>query len=77
MGDIPAIIIKECAHYICVPVRYIINKSIISGHWARIYKKETITPIPKVYHPDTVDLLRPIANLFNMNKIQEMVMEDM
>ena len=48
MGDIPAIIIKECAQYLCIPLRDIINNSITSGHWARTYKKETITPIPKV-----------------------------
>ena len=68
--------IKECAQYLCVLVRDIINKSILIGTWAKIYKKETIYP------PDLIDNLRPIANLININKIQEkaiaeMVIEDM
>ena len=82
LGDIPAKIIKEWAQYLCVPVRDIINKSILIGIWAKIYKKETITPVPKVYPSDLIDNLRPIANLININKIQEkaiaeMVIEDM
>ena len=81
-GDIPATLIKECSQYLCIPVRDIINKSILVGKWAEIYKKETITPIPKAFPPEKIDLLRPIASLLNLNKIQEkaiaeMVIEDM
>ena len=76
-GDIPAILIKECAQYICVPIRDIINQSISNGKWADIYKKEIITPIPKTFPPESVDQLRPIANLLNINKIQERAIADM
>ena len=44
LGDIPARIIKECAHHLCIPVRDIINKSIIAGQWAKIYKKKRQLP---------------------------------
>ena len=27
LGDIPAIVIKECAQYLCIPVRDLINKT--------------------------------------------------
>ena len=76
-GDIPAILLKECAQYICVPIRDIINQSISNGKWANIYKKEIITPIPKTFPPESVDQLRPIANLLNINKIQERAIADM
>ena len=77
LGDIPARIIKECAQYLCTPMRNIINQSIISGKWASIYKKELITPIPKTFPPETMDQLRPIANLLNLNKIQETIIAEM
>ena len=77
LGDIPARILKECAEHLSIPVRDIINKSILTGNWAKIYKKEVITPIPKVFPPETVDQLRPIASLLNMNKIQEKVIAEM
>ena len=76
-GDIPSRVIKECAQFLCIPVKKIINQSIIKGKWASIYKKETITPIPKRYPPETIDQLRPIANLMNLNKIQERAIADM
>ena len=77
LGDIPAIVIKECSQYLCTPVRDLINKSILAGKWAKIYKQETITPIPKAFPPETINLLRPIANLPNLNKTQEAVIAEM
>ena len=82
LGDVPARIVKDCAEHLCIPMRDIINKSILTGKWASIYKKETITPIPKVFPPESIDQLRPIASLLNFNKIQEkaiseLVIEDM
>ena len=82
IGDNPTIVIKECAQYLCVPMTNIINRSIHTGTWAKIYKKEIITPIPKIFPPETIDQLQPIANLLNMNKIQEaaiasLVIQDM
>ena len=71
LGDVPARVLKECAQYLCIPVRDVISQSILTGKWAKIYKKETITPIPKSFPPESVDQLRPIANLLNINKIQE------
>ena len=75
--DIPAIIMKECAQFLCVPVRKMINKSILVGKWAKIHQQETIQPIPKAYPPETIDILRPIANLPNINKIQETAIAEM
>ena len=68
---------SACSQYLCIPVRDIINKSILVGKWAEIYKKETITPIPKAFPPEKIDLLRPIASLLNLNKIHEKAIAEM
>ena len=76
-GDIPAKIIKEFAQYLCVPVTDIINTSLMRGVWPDSYKKETITPIPKQFPPETLEMLRPISNLCNLNKIMEKIVSEL
>ena len=71
-GDIPVKIIREFAQSICTPLCDIINSSFLKGHWASIYKKEVITPIPKQYPVLKVGMLRPISALLSFNKVQEM-----
>ena len=76
-GDIPAKIIKEFAQYLCIPVCNIINTSLSCGVWPKIYKQEVITPIPKQYPSETLEMLRPISNLCNMNKIMEKIISEL
>ena len=76
-GDIPAKIIKEFAFFICIPMANIINTGLSVGQWPKIYKKETITPIPKQYPPESMEMLRPISNLPNLNKIMEKIICEM
>ena len=76
-GDIPARIIKEFAFYLCIPFSNIINSGLRIGHWPKCYKQETITPIPKQFPPETRDMLRPISNLCNFNKIWEKIISEM
>ena len=76
-GDIPAKIIKEFAQHLCIPVCDIINTSLSCGVWPKIYKQEIITPIPKQYPPETLEMLRPISNLCNMNKIMEKIISEL
>ena len=47
------------------------------GHWPKSYKRETITPTPKQFPPINREMLRPIANLCNLNKIMEKVVSEM
>ena len=54
IGNIHAIAINECAQFLYVPEKE--------------RRQETITPIPKVFPPETFELLRPIANLSNIKK---------
>ena len=76
-GDIPARIIKDFALFLCVPMADIINSGLSVGHWPKTYKRETITPTPKQYPPESREMLRPIANLCNLNKIMEKIVSEM
>ena len=76
-GDIPARIIKEFAFNLSIPLSNIINTGIRVGCWPKIYKRETITPIPKQFPPETREMMRPISNLFNLNKIMEKIITEM
>ena len=70
-GDIPPVIIKEFAQYLCIPLCDILNQSIQTGQWPKLYKTEAITPVPKQYPPINRNLLRPISILFSFDKLME------
>ena len=55
----------------------IINTGLRVGHWPKSYKRETITPTPKQFPPENSEILRPIANLCNLNKIMEKIVSEM
>ena len=55
----------------------IINTGLKIGHWPKIYKNETITPIPKQHPPETKEMLRPISNLVNLNKVMEKIVSEL
>ena len=69
--------LRDYAYFLCVPISDILNKSLISGQWPKIYKTETITPAPKQYPPENCEMLRPIANLFNIDQIMEKIIAEM
>jgi hypothetical protein len=75
-GDIPARVIKEFSSYLCHPLSDVINSALMAGHWPRSYKRETITPTPKQFPPENREMLRPIANLCNFNKIMEKIISE-
>ena len=54
-GDIPPKLIKVFAKQLSVPLSHIINSSILNGTWGKLYKLETVTPVPKVFPPQTVE----------------------
>ena len=47
----------------------VINTSIKQGSWPDVFKLEVVTPVPKVPKPKTIDDLRNISGLLNLNKI--------
>ena len=70
-NDVPASIIKEFAAELSTPLADIISCSISRGEYANIWKLETVTPVPKVYPPKTLNDLRKISGLLNFSKITE------
>ena len=71
-GDIPPKILKQFASFLSVPLCDIINCSLQSGQWPKLYKTEAITPVPKQFPPLNRDMLRPISILFSFNRIMEL-----
>ena len=53
------------------PVTDVVNSSLRQGIWPSIYKMEIVTPVPKVYPPKTMDELRNISSLSNLDKVAE------
>ena len=65
-----------------IPVTNVVNASIRQGQWPDICKMEIVTPVPKEFPTKTIDQLRNISGLTNLNKIFEklivkLVVQDM
>ena len=76
-GDIPSKLIKIFAAELSTPLCHIINSSIRLGAWGRLYKSESVTPVPKVFPPKTVDDLRNISGLLTFDKIAEKLIAEL
>ena len=72
-NDVPAKIYKRFAEQLCGPLSVLINECIKQGCWPDFMKIESVTPVPKVNNPKTVDDLRKISGLLNISKILEKV----
>ena len=72
-NDVSTKIFKAFAEQLCGPITMLINEAIVTGYWPDFLKIETVTPVPKVSHPQTVDDLRKICGLLNLSKILEKV----
>ena len=67
---------KEFACEIATPLSDIINTMVQLGQYPSIWKIESVTPVPKVYPPQTMDDLRKIAGLKNLSKITEKIISE-
>ena len=67
--DIPMAVIKEFAAELSEPLAHILNFGLSIGQYPLIWKFETITPVPKVYPPESISQLRKISGLKNFAKI--------
>ena len=70
-GDFPAKLLKRFSKYLAVPIKDFINCSIRQGIWPERFKMEIVTPVPKQYPPKSVEHLRNISGLLNLDKISE------
>ena len=76
-GDIPQNLIKVFAAQISIPLCEIINASIRLGAWSKLYKCESVTPVPKVSCPQSPEELRNISGLLTFNKIAEQMIAEL
>ena len=76
-GDIPPKLIKMFAKELSVPFCNMLNSIIILGQWPNLYKKEIITPVPKVFPPKNVSDLRNITGLLTFDKIAEKLISEL
>ena len=72
--DIPAVILKEYAEYVCVPLCHLLNSCVMRGEYPRIGKMEAQTPIPKEFPILNIDMLRNISILKNFDKMAASIM---
>ena len=71
IGDIPMRLIKFCAEELSFPLCDIYTRAVLFGEYPDIYKIEIVTPVPKVYPPQTVKDLRKISGTPNFSRIFE------
>lgn len=76
-GDVPPQLLKRFAKELAPPLCHIINTSIVQGKWSKIYKREVVTPIPKVFPPQTPQQLRNISGLLTFDKIAESLISEL
>ena len=70
-GDIFPRLVNLCAADLAGPLTNIYNAISSAGQWPRGWKEETVTPIPKTTHPESLDQLRNISCTQLFSKIYE------
>ena len=70
-GDFPIKLLKKFSIFLAKPITDMINSSVKQGIWPEIFKMEIVTPVPKQYPPKSVEHLRNISGLLNLDKVAE------
>ena len=76
-GDIPPKLVKQFAAQLSTPLCDIINSSIKLGSWAKLWKCESVTPVPKSFPPKSPEELRNISGLLTFDKIAEKMIAEL
>ena len=74
--DIPDKLRRECAQFLAAPLKRIINENLSQSVYPTVWKKEWVTPIPKVTNPKVITDLRKIASTSNYSKCYEGFLKD-
>ena len=74
--DIPNKLIKEFSPQLATPVADIFNECLIQQYYPKLWKYESITPVPKISHPETIKYLRKISSTGDYSKLFEGFLED-
>ena len=75
-GDLQMKVISTYADELTLPLTHIINSCLQNGQYPNIWKKEIITPAPKVYPPEKLKHLRKISGLLNFSKITDKILSE-
>ena len=75
-GDILPLLTISFAAQLSVPLCNTINFSINLGQWSKLYMKESVTPVPKVFPPKSPDEIRNISGLLTFNKVAEKMISE-
>ena len=59
-----------------MPLTHIINTALATGHYPSLWKREYVTPIPKVKEPLVIKDVRKIAGTSDYNKLLESILRD-
>ena len=74
--DLPNKLRKEFAVELTAPMTDIINTSLQQQVYPTLWKKELITPVPKVTHPKQLKDLRKISSTSDFRKVFEVFLRD-
>ena len=74
--DLPNKLRKEFSVELATPVTNIINTSLNQQSYPTLWKKELITPVPKVTHPKKLKDLRKISSTSDFSKVYEGFLRD-
>ena len=77
IDDMPMKVIKYCAEELSFPLSDIYTRAVNYGEYPNIYKLEIVTPVAKIYPPQTTKDLRKIAGTKNFSKIFEMFLAEL
>ena len=74
--DLPNKLRKEFYAELSTPLTDIINSSLNQSVYPMLWKEETVTPVPKVTHPQAINDLRKIASTSDFSKVFEAFLKD-
>jgi hypothetical protein len=74
--DIPARLRKEVSVELAKPLTDIINSCLAEGVYPALWKREWVSPIPKVKEPELLKDVRKVASTSDYNKVLESIIKD-
>jgi hypothetical protein len=75
-GDLPMKIIYMFSDSLVLSLSHIINCCFQAGQYPGLWKKEFVTPVPKVFPPEKMEHLRKISGLLNFSKIMDSLLTE-
>ena len=74
-NGIPHQVLLRIQSFVIAPLTILINRCLEVGKYPTIFKSASVTPIPKINRPTSVDDFRPISLVCNLSKVFERVVQ--